>query len=1151
MELHDAAGRELRRVLTQPKRFALLVYLAAGQSRFQRRDTLLGTFWPNLDAAHARDALNQAIRFLRKELGGSSESIIVSRGSEELGVDGTALWCDAAAFRAAVDGGRQGEALELYRGDLLPGFYLERDAGFEEWLERERTRLRASAAQAARVLASACENDARFTTAVSSARRAVELSSVDERIVRELLELLDRLGDRAGAIHAYEEFARRLSSEYDAEPGSETKAVAARIRTHSNVVSTRRETAAVGLDRPAHTYRPPLATVDTQPRAESLIDVDLHGWHVEREIGRGGMATVYLARDVKHARHVALKALRSDLSFSIGVERFLREIQIMARLAHPHILPLIDSGASNGVLYLVTPYIAGESLRQRLRREGRLSIDDALAATREVAAALDYAHRHGVIHRDVKPENILLQDGQALVADFGIAHAISAAASDPARSAGMVAGTPWYMSPEQATGDEIDPRSDVYSLGATLYEMLTGTPPHAGDNSPAVGSERRPDPPVPVSAVRPDVSTAVDKIIQRALATDPGDRFPTMAAFTRALDESAIAADGRVSHVNEATRAADIGLRSARRARRIAALVSIAAVSGGAIWINSHGAQRIFVEHTAMVVASPDLELDPAISPDGKRVAYASGPFDASMKVYVRSIEGGPPVLLAGDVGGNQRWPRWSPDGKQILFVDARMGRNAGTSAYVVSASGGSPKLVIESPTAQGLTPSWSPDGTRIAYSDNERIIVQPLTGEAATTVATGHQVHSPVFSPDGKRLAYVVGNHWGPIILNIAASSVCTVSVSGGRSTCLTDTTHSNASPAWAPDSRSVLYVSNLSSDGDIYEQPLSRDGSTAGPPVRVTTGLGASSISLSADGSRGVYSLVRLRSEVWSAPIANDAGPAPSDLRLLTKDAQATEGLDVSRDGKWLVYDSNRGGNQNIYKLSIDGGEPIRLTGGPAPDFDPRLSPDGREIAYYSMRGGKRQVRLMLADGTSDHAVTRDSLQEGFADWAPDSRQLVFMSGWGSPEAVFTTSLEAAGDWSAPRRLRLEAEGQDNAAHPRWSPDGKWIAYLAGRGSVYVVSPLGGIPRRLAGRSELGRAVRFIVWDSDTSLVCFVGGGDQSSFWSVPISSAVPHELLRLSGPQYRRRREEFAVAGNRLFFTLSSDESDIWMMTLRRGR
>jgi serine/threonine protein kinase len=282
----------------------------------------------------------------------------------------------------------------------------------------------------------------------------VDLSSVDERVVRELLELLDRLGDRAGAIHAYEEFARRLSSDYGAEPAVETKALVERIRARPAALPARSDT----VRRPE--YRPNDQASASSASRPNLVGMDLNGWRIEREIGRGGTATVYLARDAKHGRNVALKALQIELSLSIGVERFLREIQIMAQLAHPHILPLIDSGAADGVLYLVTPYIPGDSLRERLRRERRLPIEESLTITRHVAAALDYAHRHGVIHRDVKPENILLHDAQALIADFGVARALHAAGGSAA-SAGIAPGTPSYMSPEQAAGESLDARSDV------------------------------------------------------------------------------------------------------------------------------------------------------------------------------------------------------------------------------------------------------------------------------------------------------------------------------------------------------------------------------------------------------------------------------------------------------------------------------------------------------------------------------------------------------------------------------------------------------------------------------------------------------------------------------------------------------------------
>src|SRR5256886_4553016 len=202
---------------------------------------------------------------------------------------------------------------------------------------------------------------------------------------------------------------------------------------------------------------------------------------IERQIGAGGMATVYLARDLKHDRAVALKVLRPELAAVLGIERFLSEIRVTAHLQHPHILPLFDSGQAGGLVYYVMPLVEGESLRQRLEREKQLPIDEAVSLTANVAAALDYAHRHGVIHRDIKPENILFQDGQAVVAGFRIALALSAAAGSRLTETGLSLGTPQYMSPEQATGDRlIDSRSDIYSLASVLYELLAGEPPHTG-----------------------------------------------------------------------------------------------------------------------------------------------------------------------------------------------------------------------------------------------------------------------------------------------------------------------------------------------------------------------------------------------------------------------------------------------------------------------------------------------------------------------------------------------------------------------------------------------------------------------------------------------------------------------------------------------
>jgi eukaryotic-like serine/threonine-protein kinase len=256
----------------------------------------------------------------------------------------------------------------------------------------------------------------------------------------------------------------------------------------------------------------------------------------ERELGRGGMATVYLARDLKHDRSVALKVLHPELAATLGPARFLQEIQVTARLQHPHILPLIDSGEASGLVYYLMPYVEGESLRERLRREKQLPTEDALRISREVALALGYAHRQGVVHRDIKPENILLSDNQALVADFGVARAVEAAGGERLTETGLSVGTPSYMSPEQAAGErDLDSRTDIYSLGCVLYEMLVGEAPFSGPSARAIAARHSFEPMPSIRVVRPTVSEAIEQVIRRSMAKVPSDRFATAAEFADAL----------------------------------------------------------------------------------------------------------------------------------------------------------------------------------------------------------------------------------------------------------------------------------------------------------------------------------------------------------------------------------------------------------------------------------------------------------------------------------------------------------------------------------------------------------------------------------------------------------------------------------------
>ncbi|MFC1639931.1 protein kinase [Gemmatimonadota bacterium] len=866
---------------------------------------------------------------------------------------------------------------------------------------------------------------------------------------------------------------------------------------------------------------------------------------IEREIGSGGMATVYLAEDLKLHRKVALKVLKPDLAAALGPERFLQEIEIAAGLHHPHILPLHDSGDADGFLYYVMPYEEGQSLREKLAKEGELPIAEAVRILRDVADALSHAHKHSVVHRDIKPDNVMLSDRHALVADFGVAKAVSEATGrHKLTTEGMALGTPAYMAPEQAAADpHVDHRADIYALGAVAYELLTGRPPFTGTAQQEILSAHVMQTPEPVTKYRASVPPQLEQLVMKCLEKKAADRWQTAEELIPQLEALTTPSGGLTPTGTVPTGAVrGSGLSPAAIAVVIATIVVLVA---GVTWVllGRRGSTPIIVGQTTQVTFDPGVELDPAISPDGRRVAYVAGPM-GQRHIFLRSVAGGRAVDLTAGLPGNHRMPKWSPDGTQILFA-------APGGTYLVPELGGIAGKIIDS-YATGA--AWFPDGQRIAYSVGGEIRVAYLDGRESEDVVDDFEPHSVALSSDGSLLAYVSGNS-GYVVVNtyignVAPSALRALVMPDGTPVTLTENQRVYQSPVWLPEGDGILYISDEGGARDIYQLSLDAAGAVAGPPIRLTTGLEALTMSISADGRLLAYSEFRYEANIWSIPIPSSGMASVSAATQITTGNQAIEGMSVSPDGRWLVFDSNRRGNQDIYLMELPDGEPQQLTDDPADDLVPSWSPDGEEIVFYSFRHGSRDLFVMAADGSSEVRLTDDPAQERYPDWSPDGNSIVFQSDKSGSHNLWVLSREGDGrPWGDARQLT-----DDGGAQPRWSPSGAWIAYQSG-GTATKIAPDGGEPVVL-GDDELptrGITAVFPEWSRDGSEVYFKTRDSVgvAGFWTFPVSGGSPRQLVVLDDPILRSVRPEFTTDGTRFFFTMSRQESDIWVMELEVGR
>ncbi len=819
-------------------------------------------------------------------------------------------------------------------------------------------------------------------------------------------------------------------------------------------------------------------------------------YRIDRRLGEGGMATVYLAHDLRHGRDVAIKVLHPDLAAALGGERFLSEIKTTARLQHPHILPLLDSGDAGGLLYYVMPVATGETLRARLTRERQLPIDDALRIAREVADALAHAHESGIIHRDIKPENILLQGGHALVADFGIALAVQSAGGERMTQTGLSLGTPQYMSPEQAMGERgIDARSDIYALGAVTYEMLAGDPPFTGSSVQAIVAKVLSEKPTPLATLRDTVPPSVQHAVVKALSKLPADRFASATEFARALTLEHHTAPSVVAPGRERA------LSRSRMTSGVLALMTVLAVAIAA-WGLTRGAPaaaegpvsrleftttgelRFAYPHFGMLTAL-------AISPDGERAVFTAERGEG-WALAIRNLDQLTARLLPGTEGAT--WPAFSPDGRWIAFsnIDGTIRKIAADGSaltilcevgvpgasgltwlsneeiafsrgslvdrgmFHVSAGGGTPVQLSRPDSSTGelfqLAPKAIDGGRLVIYSSSKSGIGEITLGVFRTSDGTGR-----VFP--GIRSSMTLG---------LVDGSLVYVRPDGALMAVPFDVrTLEAGSPIQVGDSVAVqtwVAVAALATNGSLLYQ----QGGAAGQLVRVDAQGVASPLAdsvrryghprYSPRGDQLAFEVVGTGGvDVWTMDLESGG------LQRLTSDG-VSDRPEWSIDGTSILYPSARDSQYTLWSHPVDGsGGATNVLTESIPIREGLYTPDGRAIIYrVDARETNRDVWMLPLGGERKRIPLLNSIHdEKEPRVSPDGRWLAYVSNETGREEVFVRPLAAGSG-----RVSVSAEA---AGEPLWAPDGKRLYYRAGTRLMEAI---------VTGTPSLGVSARRVVF-------------------------------------------------------------------------
>ena len=867
-----------------------------------------------------------------------------------------------------------------------------------------------------------------------------------------------------------------------------------------------------------------------------MVGQTISHYKIVEKLGEGGMGVVYKAQDTKLDRPVALKFLPARLSTSEPEKaRLIQEARAASALNHPNVATIHEIAEAEGETFLVMEYVDGTTLREKAQA-GAVKIKEIVGIAIQAAEGLQKAHEQQIIHRDIKSDNIMLtKDGLVKVMDFGLAKLKGAA---KVTKTGSTVGTAGYMSPEQIQGEEIDYRTDIFSFGVVLYEMLAGQLPFRGEHEAALMYEIVNVQPPTLLDLQKNVDTELNRIATKCLEKDRDERYQSMREVV--VDLKRYKRDSEGKRIERPLLAGLERKPFPQKVKRssliLGALVVLVLAIGAWIYFSARGpepppsAEAILTK----VTFDPGLEDEPTLSPDGKFLAYTTDE-KGNLDIVVLPLGGGQPIRVVESPADDAQ-PSWSPDGSKLAFVSARdhggrlsialgVGQiqwyvnGKGGDIYRVPALGGTTVKLVQN----GYYPAWSPDGKNIVFQSNRGgpwdLWVIPAEGGQPTQLTDDEDFdYHPSWSPDGKWIVY--GSGIWPIY------EVRVVSAAGGQPRNVTEENRWVVKPAWTPDGKYILFSSARSGVVNIWKLPFSPSGDTKSlTPTRVTIGGGNDvNISTGTEGNKIAFATVRNTPDIWELTLSS------GKLRQVTFETSSEDAPDLSPDGKTLLIASNRGGKNALWTIDLNGNVLSQLTYGDNRLFQARWSPDGKQIAYGL---GEKLVAQKLGDVSAREIAPNGSAPS----WSPDGRKLAFSRLEDGKSDIWTHSFDRG---ETKQITSLESIN----AYPSWSPDGNSITFNAQKGGkrdIFVVASKGGTTRQItSGEAEFSHP-QWSPVDMDV-ILCL---RDHKNVCLVSISSGKVKQITDFVEANVILDHPSWSFDGKKIYFSVAKKVGDVYIL------